>query len=64
MRGGSYSDTALLVAQSILMSKYNQQYSEIKDIPMKTVIFLLQLYNAEAEYEAAESKKLMSKIKR
>lgn len=63
MRGERQIGTELLVAQSVLMSKYNQQYSEIKDIPLKTVLFLLHLASAEGEYEKAEAKKLKSKIK-
>ena len=63
MRGVSFRDMDLYVAQSILMSKYNQQYSEIKDIPLKMVLFLLNLASAEDKYQEAEMKKAQAKMK-
>lgn len=63
VRGRGYRDTDLYVAQSILMSKYNQQYSEIDNIPLKTVLFLLNLTNSERQYEEAEMKKAKAKMK-
>ena len=64
MRGQAYSSTDLYVAQSVLMSKYHQQYSEISNIPLKTVMFLLNLATAEAQYQEAEMKKIKAKAKR
>ena len=63
MRGVSFRDTNLYLAQSVLMSKYNQQYSEIENIPLKTVMFLLHLANAEGQYQESEMKKAQAKIK-
>ena len=63
MRGQTYSSTDLYVAQSILMSKYHQQYSEIRNMPLKTVMFLLNLAVAEAQYIEAENKKIIAKAK-
>ena len=63
MRGVSFNDTNLYLAQSVLMSKYNQQYSEIENIPVKTVMFLLCLAEAEGQYQESEMKKAQAKIK-
>ena len=63
MRGISFRETDFHVAESILMSRYNQQYSEIKDIPLKKVLFLLNLAMAEDQYQEAEAKKLKAKTK-
>ena len=63
MRGVSFRDMDLYVAQSILMSKYNQQYSEIDNIPSKVVLFLINLYSAENQYEKAEMEKAKKKSK-
>jgi len=30
-----------------MMARYNQPYSEVKDMPLKTVLFLLRLAEAE-----------------
>ena len=29
------------------MAKYNQQYSELKDMPVRTILFLIRLSEAE-----------------
>ena len=63
MRGISFSDTNLYLAQSILMSRYNQQYSEIDNIPSKTVLFLLNLAENEDLYQQAEMKKAKARMK-
>lgn len=62
MRGIPFKDTNIYVTQSILMSHYHQPYSEIDDIPYKTVEFLIRLYEAEKEYEKREMDKLTRKI--
>ncbi len=43
------------------MSKYNQPYSEINEIPTETVMFLLRMAEAEADYQKAEMDKLKNK---
>ena len=63
MRGVSFRDTDVYLAQSVLMSKYNQQYSEIENMPLKTVLFLLNLAYAEGQYQETEMKKTQAKIK-
>lgn len=64
MRGVSFNDTNLYLAQSVLMSKYNQQYSEIANIPLNTVLFLLHLAVAEGEHQKSENKKMKNKMKK
>ena len=64
MRGVSFRDTELYLAQSVLMSKYNQQYSEIADIPLEMVLFLLHMAEAEGKYQESEIKKAKQNIKR
>jgi len=49
---------------AILMSRYNQPYSEIDEMPTEEVIFLLRLIEAEEAFEKAEMKKLKKKGKR
>lgn len=62
MRGIPFKDPDLYTTKAILMSHYHQPYSEIKDIPFKTVLFLINLYKSEAEYKDSEIKKIKSKI--
>lgn len=38
------------VAKSIMMSRYNQQYSEIDKIPSNDLLFFLRLVEAEEIY--------------
>lgn len=63
MRGRPFSETDRHVAESILMSRYNQSYSEIKDIPIKTILFILRLAEAEDLYQKKEMEKLKNKGK-
>jgi hypothetical protein len=43
------------------MGRYNQPYSEIKDMPIKTVLFLLRLAEAEEFLQKKEMEKLKNK---
>ena len=61
MRGVNFLDTAPMVVDGMLMSKYNQLYSEIDNIPTKTVIFLMRLAEAEDAHQEAQMKKLKNK---
>jgi hypothetical protein len=45
------------------MSRYNQQYSEIKDMPLKTILFMLRLAEAEDFYQKKEMEKMKNKGK-
>lgn len=45
------------------MSHYNQPYSELKDIPLKRVMFYVSLYEAEQDYLEQEQEKLKAKLK-
>ena len=64
MRGVTFSDTAEYLAQAVLMGKYNQPFSELENIPLRTALFLLRLSEAEGKYQESEMKKNESKIKR
>ena len=64
MRGSSYRETDLYVVQAVLMAKYNQPYSEIKNIPLKTALFLLNLVGAEEAYQKSEMKKAKQNMKK
>lgn len=57
MRGAKFLDIGPHIIDATLMSKYNQPYSEIDEIPTETVIFLLRLAEAQAGYEESEIKK-------
>lgn len=46
-----------------MMEKYNQSYSEIKDIPIDDITFFLELNNAEGWKYEQEMKK-MKKLKK
>jgi len=63
MRGVSFSDTREYLAQAVLMEKYNQPFSEIKNIPLKTAMFLLRLSEAEGQYQESEIKKRTAQMK-
>jgi len=45
------------------MSKYHQQYSELENIPVDEVLFLIRLSEAEAQYQEAEMKKMKANKK-
>lgn len=64
MRGVHFQDINHHLVDAILMSRYNQPYSEIDDIPTETVIFLMRLIEAENDYEESEIKKIKNKNKR
>ena len=64
MRGVSFRDMDSYLARSVLMSKYNQQYSEIDNMSFKMVLFLLHLAEAEGQFEKSEMKKAKGKMKR
>jgi len=54
------------VADSIMMSRYNQPYSEIKDIPYTDLLFFLRLVEAEDQFtqnEMDEQKVKMNRLK-
>jgi len=64
-------DYAPHVAKSIMMSRYNQPYSEIKDIPYSDLLFFLRLVEAEDQYtknemdkQKAETNKMKNKMRR
>lgn len=63
MRGRPFSDTNRYIAEATLMARYNQPYSEIKDMPLKTIMFMLRLAEAEDFYQKKEMEKLKSKSK-
>lgn len=46
------------------MEHYHQPYSEIKNMLMKDVQFLIELYNTEAEFEKREIEKMNRMNKR
>ena len=45
------------------MSKYHQPYSEIKDMPLRTILFLIRLAEAENMKAEADMKKTKAKMK-
>lgn len=63
MRGRNYPDTILETTYAILMARYNQPYSEIKDIPLKTAMFFLRLAEAEDQYTEQKIKQAKMKNK-
>ena len=63
MRGRPFSDTNRYIAEAVLMSRYNQPYSEIKDMSTKTVMFMLKLAEAEDFYQQKEIDKMKSRGK-
>lgn len=48
---------------AVLMGKYNQQYSEIRKIPTKVIIYLLALAEAESNKIKSDMKDLENKGK-
>jgi len=52
------------VAKSIMMSRYNQPYTEIEKIPYINLLFFLRLVEAEEIYNKQETDKMESEIKR
>ena len=64
MRGINFPDTNRYVAESLLMKRYNQPYSEIKDMPLKTILFLIRLAEAEDMKTKADMDKAKAKIKK
>ena len=63
MRGIDFRDISHLMVDAVLMSEFNQPYSEIDNIPTETVIFLLRLAEAKGDYHEAEVKKMKGKNK-
>lgn len=57
MRGGIIPELSSLVTQAVLMREYHQQYSELDDMPIETVIFLLRLLENQKIYEEQQIKK-------
>ena len=45
------------------MSRYNQPYSELENIPLKTAIFLIRLAEAEDKYTKQKIKQSKNKGK-
>lgn len=45
------------------MNKYHQPYSEIKDMPLKTIMFLIRLTEAENRKQKADMDKQKAKTK-
>jgi len=45
------------------MARYNQPYSEIKNLPYKTVLFLLRLIEAEDQYTEQKIEQAKAKNK-
>ena len=54
----------LLVMKAALMSRYNQQYSEIVKMPYKDVLFLMALLESEEKFTKQELEKQQQQIKR
>lgn len=52
------------VAKSIMMSRYNQSYTEIEKIPYTDFLFFLRLVEAEEIYNKQETDKMESEMKR
>lgn len=50
MRGGVFPELSEDYIKAVLMSRYNQQYSELDDMSYKTVVFLLRLAENEDIY--------------
>ena len=63
MRGRPFSDTNRYIAEAVLMSRYNQPYSEIENMSTKTILFMLKLAEAEDFYQKKEMEKLKNKGK-
>lgn len=63
MRGRNFPDTVLDTVYATLMARYNQPYSEIENIPLKTSLFLLRLAEAEDQYikQKVEQAKMKNK---
>ena len=57
MRGKNYEVLNESVAKAMLMSRYHQPYSEIEKMPLRTVLFLLRLAEAEDAKMKADMKK-------
>lgn len=63
MRGVKVLDTNPYLVDAILMSRYNQSYSEIENMPTELVLFLIRLLEAETKYEESEMKKIKGRQK-
>jgi len=61
VRGVKVLDTNPYLVDAILMSRYNQPYSEIENMPTELVLFLIRLIEAESKFEESEMKKIKSK---
>jgi hypothetical protein len=53
--------------EAIMMSRYNQQFSELQNIPLRNMMFYVELYQAENQYieqeQERETKKIMDLLK-
>lgn len=54
MRGAQFSEFNILTTQAALMARYHIPYSEIKDMPLRTVMFLLHYADAADQYQKQE----------
>lgn len=64
MRGsdaGAYTDQMI---EAILMSRYNQQYSEIQEMPLSKILFFIRLAEAEDQLEKQEAEKQKAEMRK
>ena len=64
MRGSPADEYTDEMIEAILMSRYNQSFSEIQEMPLTKIMFFIRLAEAEDEYEKQELRKQQAKSKR
>jgi len=62
-KGVSFPETNRLVAEAGIMARYHQPYSEIEKIPLRTLLFMMRLAEAEDKYSQDMMKKNKMKMK-
>jgi hypothetical protein len=67
VRGSQELDVNVEMIEAIMMSRYNQQFSELQNIPLRNMMFYVELYQAENQYieqeQERETKKIMDLLK-
>jgi len=63
VRGAQFSEFSILTTQAALMSRYHVPYSEIKDMPLRTVMFLLEYADAADQYQQQQIDRAKNKGK-
>lgn len=64
IRGSKIPECNDLAVMALLMDKYHQPYSEIKNMSLREIMFLREFANAENEYMKMKSKQMKGELKK